>query len=245
MKSRSFLFWGLTGLVVSSLSLADALRCPNGAFPAERCEQVRNEALRVGCIDQATFDRLRSENRFPACVGAVNVGDCPCGCFAPEALLDVLNAGRSTVVSALNLFTADRGTTLLALASDARLSNPNYESSLIANRTIGEEKVPLVRVETTDGRILRITEKHPVLKADGKMVTARELTRSDELVNRDGSHAKIRRLTRETSPDSVYNFQTSGTTLASHVIVAEGLLVGDLAWQNTLEQELTGISLRK
>lgn len=248
MKQTFFLMSLLSMWLLSPSAFAEnPLRCPNGAFPADKCEAIRSDALRNGCIDQATYNRLKAETRFPACVGSTNVGDCPCGCFAPDTLISVLNgkSGAEEDVMAKVLYDLSSAYQLNSLDSSSTLNAPQFVGRGIANATAGDESQPLVRIETNDGRVLRITEKHPVVKSSGEMVTARELTAGDQLVDESGHTVSIAKLSREAFQGQVYNFETNGKSLAAHIIVAEGVLVGDLAWQNSLEEELGGIAIRQ
>jgi hypothetical protein len=43
----------------------------------------------------------------------------------------------------------------------------------------------------------------------------------------------------------VFNFLTTGKTKKGHLIVAEGIIVGDLMWQNTLGNELNEVAVRQ
>jgi hypothetical protein len=233
---------------ISGLALAGGpLRCPKAEFSPPVCEGIRQDAIKVGCIDPGTALRLKIEDRFPACVGATMVGDCPCGCFAEDTRIEIGSADSAEVesITSRELFENRNDARLAALEDEAHLAAPKLVSRGIRSATHGDEAQPLVRIELTDGRVLRLTEKHPVLRENGEMITARELTRGDRLVNRDGGIAGIREIGREPYRGQVFNFETNGTTPESHVIVAEGILVGDLAWQNSLEQELGGIAVRK
>lgn len=228
-------------------SFADgALRCPNGAFDAARCEIIRNDALRVGCINEQTYRELVAGNRFPACVGSTLVGDCPCGCFAGDTSIDVeLSHGEKAQMLAFLLFDQWQDHSVSALEDSARLNDIRLVPRELNRATVGKERLPLVVLSLSNGRTLRLTQKHPVLKHTGQMVTAREVTRGDRVLDRRGQEVFVTRVERVREEGNVYNFETDGTTLASHVVVAEGVLVGDLAWQNALEEELGGIAIRE
>jgi len=225
--------------------MAQAFRCPDAGFQEPKCEQIRQEGLRVGCIDQAKYQKLKGEGRFPGCMGSTFIGDCPCGCFAPETLIELLTEVGSENMPAYSLYKNWKNVELASLEDEAHLTKPTYVARSIAVATEGDESKALVRIELDNGSVLRLTEKHPVLKASGQMITAREVTLGDKLVDRNGDELFIRKVGREPYDGKVYNFETDGKTLASHVVVAEGVLVGDLAWQNALEQELGGIAIRK
>ena len=44
----------------------------------------------------------------------------------------------------------------------------------------------------------------------------------------------ITEIKREHTSEEVINFLTVGKSLRSHMLIAEGVVVGDLAWQNDL-----------
>ncbi len=49
----------------------------------------------------------------------------------------------------------------------------------------------------------------------------------------------------QTTNEDVYNFRVVGNDAQAHIIVAEGVFVGDLSWQNELAAEMESIRLRK
>lgn len=236
----------LLAVSLSTVAGANPLRCPNAAFDATRCEAIRADALKVGCINEAVYNQLRAENRFPACVMSTQVGDCPCGCFAMDTVIDVISRrdGKSGEMMAWLLFDNWEQFGVAALQDDARLSDIRLTARDIKQATVGKENVPIVVLTLSNGRTLRLTEKHPVMKHTGEMFTAREVTRGTRVLDRDGHPVTITNVKRQREEGNVYNFETNGSTLASHIIVAEGVLVGDLAWQNALEEELGGVAIR-
>ncbi len=61
----------------------------------------------------------------------------------------------------------------------------------------------------------------------------------------DGESVAITSITRENAIDDVFGFQTAGETQLSHIIAAEGVLVGDLKLQNELALEDGSIAIRR
>jgi hypothetical protein len=107
----------------------------------------------------------------------------------------------------------------------------------VARITAGEEKHDLVVIDTGTSRV-QLTEGHPVPTARG-IVQASALRPDDELTVDGGKQVKIRRLTREAPAPGllVYNIEIEGGASADeHMIVANGLVVGDL-W---LQEQLAG-----
>ena len=64
-------------------------------------------------------------------------------------------------------------------------------------------------------------------------------------VRLDGQPVKVTAIAREKPTADVFNFETAGATHMSHIIVAEGVLVGDLKIQDELADEEGSIALRR
>lgn len=111
----------------------------------------------------------------------------------------------------------------------------------------GPEPEPLIVIETTDARIIKLTTKHPVLTASGEMVLAKELKIEDGLIDQDGSKVEILSLSTEMYEGNVVNFMIDEPieSRLEHVIFAHRIAVGDLAWQSSLEDELNQIIIRQ
>jgi len=78
----------------------------------------------------------------------------------------------------------------------------------------------------------------------GKIVEATLVDTRMSFVGLDGRPVAITAITREKAVDEVFNFETTGETQLGHIIVAEGVLVGDLKLQNEVEEE-GSIGLRR
>jgi hypothetical protein len=237
----------------SEPSLAQA-RCPNAPLAQEKCAQVREQAVSSGCI--TADQRIEMENwknpidgspgRFPMCVGAIFVGDCPCGCFSPDTKLltyfpngDVGWTSASTIAKNIGDFK------LWSLQSHSTLSNLISRASNISSFTEGNEEKPLVIIETENGGRLTLTLNHAVLISTGEVLTARELTKSTKLIDISGNHVNISAIYRIKKREKVYNFMTTGESKIEHLVAAGGVIVGDLSWQNQFEDEINAIAIRK
>ncbi|RYG21516.1 hypothetical protein EON82_18675 [bacterium] len=80
---------------------------------------------------------------------------------------------------------------------------------------------------------------------DGRVVAASEVQPGSNFVGVDGKTVRILGIEREQTTGDVYNFEVGATKNQGHIIAAEGVLVGDLAWQNRLKAELGAIQVRK
>jgi hypothetical protein len=78
------------------------------------------------------------------------------------------------------------------------------------------------------------------------MVAARELDPAlHSLVTENGQFVPIARIERKATDRNVYNVLTdAGLSHKGHMIIANGLVVGDIMWQNTLAADLHAIVIR-
>jgi hypothetical protein len=112
--------------------------------------------------------------------------------------------------------------------------------------TIGPEQKPLVWIRTTTGLTIGLTETHGVLRSTGFMAKAVELKPGDVLINVDGSPETIASIDRKGTGENVYNVLTNAgiKNKPGHIVFANELAVGDLYWQNILEEEFVKLAVR-
>jgi hypothetical protein len=71
------------------------------------------------------------------------------------------------------------------------------------------------------------------------MVQAKDVAVGDLMVTRDGKESAVTKVeTYQLDPASnlVYNVDTKGAQLLDHVVIANGVLTGDIVWQNLLSE---------
>src|SRR5690606_25913995 len=120
-----------------------------------------------------------------------------------------------------------------------------FDSQSIQRMTYGDEESDLYVFSLSNGHALRVTQNHGMVLGDGRVVEARKVIEGDVFVGLDGSDVYVESITREPTDADVYNYFLDVATPQEHVIAAEGVLVGDLAWQSTLASELESIKLRQ
>lgn len=166
---------------------------------------------------------------------------CECGCFTGDVeVLTHLGPMRMDIVSAKA--SALGGVSIAVLADEtarlkgsSRLRNPDF--------VVGPEEKPIVHIVTSAGHSLTMTDSHPVLvQRDGswQMVRAERLAFGDALLDANGGEEKVTELTSYLLPERsrlVYNFDTKGANEYEHIILANGLRVGDLNWQKRLAEQ--------
>ncbi len=232
-----------------------AARCANKAMPLEPCEARRLTALNRGCISQQEYDNLRRHGSFPLCNYEETNQDlmfdswCSCGCFHPDTLISAfdLNSDQYTEAKAVDIVNKHKDFEVFHLTEEATVKSFAFNKTGLRSPTRGPEEHPLVVIETVNGKVLKLTDKHPVLLSEGRMVQAKELSERDRLLTSEGEVVAIQKIREEAFSGEVVNFMIDSDLdhKNEHIIIAEGLAVGDLAWQSSLEDELNKIVLRQ
>lgn len=235
-------------------------RCTNGNFNASECEEMRVAALRTGCIDEEDYRALQRYGSWPSCsvvnlkfIRSKNPIDmfdawCPCGCFAPDTMIGATSKSRPFIDQATAEEIAQNKDDFFLnhLTNEATLSYLKDDYAPIRIVAKGPEELPLYVLHTDEGKLLKVTSRHPILLHDGQMVMASNLHAGDFLVNKMGMPVRITKITREKFSGDVINFSTDvkDDSLKNHIIFAEGYLVGDQYWQSSLEHEFNRVVIR-
>jgi hypothetical protein len=164
---------------------------------------------------------------------------CQCGCFVGETniagisdyeRIDVLAERAKVMPVGIRLFSQTRG---------QAVSQPLRG----ADFTVGPEDKPVIRIATTSGASVTLTEFHPILVQRNNvwtMIQAKNLEIADVLMNEDGKIAVVESLDSyklDSALNKVYNLDTRAADPEDHVISANGILVGDIYWQKRLSEE--------
>lgn len=224
-------------------------RCGDNQIPVSDCPAYQNLAFFTNhCINGTEYSYAQSHSIAPLCSQlnpTVYIGFCYCGCLERSTGILTVDPG-SGKASSQRIDSIVVGAQVHALTGGATLSALQFAPRGVAATTAGGEKTPLVVLHLADGATLSATEQHAILLSTGMMVAAKDLQVGQRMVRQDGSPSEIRQITREPTSDDVYNVLTdAGLVHKEHVIVAGGLLVGDLMWQNTLAKDLNAIIVRQ
>jgi hypothetical protein len=224
----------------------NAGRCNDEAVDQESCKEGQKEALTKGCISREEYEYAVAQNVIPTCWGKRLGAVCTCGCFAPEVRIAVINASNESQWLRIDKVAEHPNTyKLWTFTNYTSFSNLKPKKRSLKRITRGPELKPLVYVTAENGSVLGLTEEHAVLLSNGVMITAKSLEVGQELVGIDGIPKRIVAIERKAISGDVYNVLASGKSKLAHLISAEGLIVGDLAWQNSLSSELNSIVMRK
>jgi hypothetical protein len=238
-------------------TLDHSMRCGAGIAPAT-CLNMQTTAWTDGLLTADGLSWLKANGYCPVVAdfgaGPSIYSICPQGCFEASTQILTGATGNSksgfTSVSALastlnpDSLTGQNGS-LMTMSDNAKVGDVKLTSRQIERFTFGPEEPDLFVFKLDNGSTLRVTQHHPMVLHSGKIVEAAQVRERNSFISSDGRRVEITSITREKTNKDVFNFQTVGDTTLSHVIVAEGVLVGDLKLQNTLEDEQASISLRR
>jgi hypothetical protein len=247
-------------LLASANTMANRLaddsynRCGSNQLPVSQCAQYQDLAYNngAGCITAAEYTYAKANLIAPICSpfdATQYVGFCRCGCFQEGTRIYSYNptTGGADWIKIETMLDKGFDQDLFTVAQDATLSNMMLDSAGIRAMTVGPEEKPLIIIETVTGKVVGLTETHGVLLASGTMTTAGKLTADDVLVNAGGEAEAIASLTLRSTNSDVYNVLTDASfeDKNGHLVVAEGLILGDLYWQNILVSEMTQFEIRQ
>lgn len=221
------------------------MRHCGGMSPAE-CNETLESAKGV-CITEEEYRTGKEKNRVPWCLnGKKFLSWCSCSCFSSSTRL-LMRANEYSNAS-LEQFAQDpdkMGAYQFATLREGSLANIAFDWLSVGMWSSGSEEKPLVVIHTEDGKSLAVTGGHAILLSTGQMVFAESLSVGQKLVTQEGISVEITRLESLVTDQDVFNVLTNGDSLFSHLIIAEGLVVGDLAWENSLYSEMGRILVRQ
>ncbi len=157
-------------------------------------------------------------------------GYCPgSGCYTPDQQISFAS-GDEPILSA---FDALR-TGVTTLTPHSTLEHIKLKTDDVASymRDLHDATQVIFDIRTRSGGELHVTDKHPVLVDDGRMVEARTLKAGTKLVKADGSRDPIVSVTQTSYFGKVYNLKPTATNRVANIIIAQGFLVGSSRFQN-------------
>jgi hypothetical protein len=232
---------GMTRAQMRDASASATQRCTN-AITQGTCEQELKYALDRGLVSGPAYDWGLQNGYYPVIdrndvVQAV----CRCGCFAEDTA--ILAAAGWTPVQDLTAGALVESYAGLESAPEEPLPLAPLP---LASVLSGDESQALYVFELANGHTLRLTRHHAVVLADGRIVAAHDVGPDDALMDyATGAPVRILAIGRQPAQGRVFNFEVAASESSGHIVVAEGVLVGDLAWQNQLQGDLGGVLVRR
>jgi hypothetical protein len=221
-------------------------RCAT-AIDSATCDTLNNNARAQGWLTADGFTYLQSIGfcAIPAPFGLPPgiLDFCPRGCFGAETqILSSFRGGRAQYVQAASVAP---NSSLMSMSDNASLGDVLLSSRSVKRIAMGPEDAELFVFALSNGHTLRVTQHHPMVLDDGTLTQASQVGPGMSFVGLDGQSVAVTAITRERTTADVFNFDTGSDTELGHIIVAEGVLVGDLKIQLQLEDEQGSIELRR
>ena len=170
---------------------------------------------------------------------------CKCGCFGEATKVaggfnggDIVNSKKLEEDS--DRFSAD---TLVDFDSNQLKSN-KVNGFMYSNSSEIAYKI------VTDNESIVLSASHPVVVGDEngnivRIVTADHLSKEDILLSSSRQPVKIKEIIKGKYSGKMVNFNVVSTNPAEHIVVANDLLMGDLAWQTFLHSRESRLIYRK
>lgn len=214
--------------------------------PAQ-CVQTREDAFKSGCIGKWERQIAASNAWSVFCVGRRIILVCPCSCFDASTKIMAHGSSAPQWLEAADISVDDKLVTLNASATISTLDQS--ESWGIRNLrwiTSGPEENDMFVFNLSTGRELSITQNHAVLLYSGVVKAAKDINATDQFVDAKGARVEIVEIYRRPAEDgNVYNFLVDTDEPQGHLVLAEGVMVGDSIWQDHFGELLDKIFIRK
>lgn len=171
---------------------------------------------------------------------------CMFGCFDSNTKVLIYGQDEKTLYCPASQISG--ATRLLSFDPKSFLDAPLVQPRQITKIIKGDAgyKETLIDFQLANGRSLKVTPNHGMLLDDGRVILARHVKQGDSFVGLKGEKVAINNIATFEQDEGVINFRLAGPKDgSSHIMVAEGVFVGDHAWQADLEDDLNAIAIRK
>jgi len=176
-----------------------------------------------------------------ACIaGLVKLGSCVAGCYTPTQRVDF--GGRSMPVPEAY---ASGVTQVTALTADAQLGALSFGNQTIRSYVAGDTQEDIFLLQSSNGRRIEVTAKHPMLLSDGTMVKADTLKEGDRLLGSDGRTLELSSVSVFSFKGQVWNVRPASQDKTENVMSAEGFLTGSVRYQNEWASDGYRLSIRE
>ncbi len=227
-----------------NMAFTQSQRCLDRPITPAQCQLRLDHALNNGMITRRAYDWAIANGYYPVIDFFDNTiaAICKCGCFDPDTRISARLNGVVLEVAAGDITQQHQ---LLALESDATRQALHQDYRDINVITKGPEQTPLYRFVLSNGKQLAVTQHHGMVLNDGRVIAAKDVTTTDQFIAANGDVVAIDAIDRVSIDTDVVNFETHGDSDLNHIIVAEGVLVGDLVWQNQRAADLGRVTIRQ
>jgi hypothetical protein len=156
-------------------------------------------------------------------------GYCVSSCYLPDQQI-AFDGGNEGIRDAMN----ELRTGVTTLTPKSTLDRITTQTDDVASYThdIREAKQVIFTITTKSGGQLKVTDKHPILEGDGRIVQARSVKLGNRLIKPDGTRDEVVSVTKSDYFGKVYNLKPASTNRVANILIAQGFLVGSSRFQN-------------
>jgi hypothetical protein len=167
-------------------------------------------------------------------------GFCTSSCYTPEQEIRFAT-GDEQILSAMT----ELRTGVTTLTPESTLQNIQLQTDDVFSytRELRDGTHVILEIRTASGGKLRVTDKHPVIEGNGRVVEAQALRVGNRLIKPDGTLDPIVSITTATYFGKVYNLKPRSTGRVSNILITQGYLVGSSRYQNEDVQYINRIIL--
>ncbi len=210
---------------------------------AAMCDGVKDGNCKE--IPGGCFGNFSNGEWFPTSFMDGSVRRCQCGCFADRTLFLTQNG----TISGKTLIKRNKDNSF-QLASADYLDGSISSYRPIENIVWGPEKKASIQIKTNSRREIILTSNHPVVIGDSKgdlkkVVIAKKVKSGEFLVDEDGVADQVNSVQEVAYSGDVVNFTVTSNNSTNHIIVANGLKMGDNAWQQLLASQTARLMVRE
>lgn len=166
---------------------------------------------------------------------------CLSSCYTPDMMVS-FSSGDVDVESAY----LENMQNLLTVSAESSLEKLAFSYKPVRHhiRSVIDGEHQIINFLTETGKVLKVTPNHPLVNGKGEMQRADKFNQGDFLVNIDGQKERIVALNNEQYHGKVYNLEIDSDLYTEKILVAQGLLSGDLSYQNENTKYLERILFR-
>jgi len=156
-------------------------------------------------------------------------GYCVSSCYLPDQQI-AFEGGNEGILDAMNQLR----TGVTTLTPKSTLNSIKTRTDEVASYThdIREAKQVIFTITTRSGGQLKVTDKHPILEGNGRIVQARSIKVGNQLIKPDGTRDEVVSVTQADYFGKVYNIKPASTNRVANILIAQGFLVGSSRYQN-------------
>jgi len=156
-------------------------------------------------------------------------GFCTSSCYTPEQAIS-FEGGTEGILDAMNQLRT--GVTTLTPRSTLGSIRTRSDDVASYTRELHDSTHVIFVIKTRSGGELRVTDKHPVLEGDGRIVQARSIKAGNHLLRASGTRDEVVSVTQTSHFGKVYNLKPASTNRVANILIAQGFLVGSSRFQN-------------